>query len=444
MLVYTMKRDFCVVGAGPVGLATALLLAQQGYSVSVYESHADIAVSNANSYPIGVNARGRRALAAISEQLSTDLNHYGLTIDQWNIFAGTFRVASLSSGTVLSTTRADLSRLLLQQARATSAISIYAEHTLTDISLKSRTLTFTTESGDVTVDASSSRVIVADGVRSVARTRLAEQVPDFSPSVEDWGIQFRVLFSPPRTSVAGMNPQVHYIFTSTGVYAASLKDGTWCVVLTATHNDPATPLILSRIASPANVEALKEHVARVAPKASRVLPHHSYVDFFSRHSFSGAVVSCNRLAFDEWCVLIGDAAHSVIPPTGEGVNSGLEDAYVLTRHLDSETPFADFETARLPDLQALNHYARGLRDNVKDPTWARSVANTTVRIVDSVAQRLGLPHASVEDRLFGPNAQGEPYRDVLSPWIRQRQRIFSPLHRGLASLEGIGKGLRAK
>lgn len=26
---------------------------------------------------------------------------------------------------------------------------------------------------------------------------------------------------------------------------------------------------------------------------------------------------------------MGDAAHSVLPPTGEGVNSGLEDAVVL-------------------------------------------------------------------------------------------------------------------
>lgn len=71
------------------------------------------------------------------------------------------------------------------------------------------------------------------------------------------------------------------------------------------------------------------------------------------------------------------AAHSVIPPTGEGVNSGLEDAFLLPEHLSSgsATAFQNFNDARVPDLEALGTYAMHLRDNVAntDPVRDRSL-----------------------------------------------------------------------
>ena len=47
----------------------------------------------------------------------------------------------------------------------------------------------------------------------------------------------------------------------------------------------------------------------------------------------------------EFCVLLGDAAHSVLPPTGEGINSGLEDALVLADAYAASrvTAFADYQ-----------------------------------------------------------------------------------------------------
>jgi flavin-dependent dehydrogenase len=53
-----------------------------------------------------------------------------------------------------------------------------------------------------------------------------------------------------------------------------------------------------------------------------------YVDrelrrFFARRSYRGAVVTVSRLNQGEFVALLGDAAHSVLPATGEGERSSI-------------------------------------------------------------------------------------------------------------------------
>ena len=45
--------DIHIIGAGPVGLAAALLLAAQDRRVTIHEARDAISLTDANSYPIG-------------------------------------------------------------------------------------------------------------------------------------------------------------------------------------------------------------------------------------------------------------------------------------------------------------------------------------------------------------------------------------------------------
>lgn len=130
----------------------------------------------------------------------------------------------------------------------------------------------------------------------------------------------------------------------------------------------------------------------------------------------------------------------MVPPTGEGVNSGLEDAFLLAEYdaRGSATWFADFEAARLPDLAALGEYATVLKDNLRSTDPVRGGADVVVRIVDSVAARLHLPSARIEDRLFGYDAGLTPYRDAIGPWIRERRVLF-PIAKGVVG--GVRRAL---
>jgi 2-polyprenyl-6-methoxyphenol hydroxylase-like FAD-dependent oxidoreductase len=51
------KPIYHIIGGGPVGFATALLLAKEGYQSIVYESRPEIPTNEEESYPICVNPR---------------------------------------------------------------------------------------------------------------------------------------------------------------------------------------------------------------------------------------------------------------------------------------------------------------------------------------------------------------------------------------------------
>lgn len=421
----TSPGEIIVVGAGPVGLAAALLLAHQGRDVTIYEGRDELLLTDDNSYPIGVNVRGQEALRRIDPALLDALRESGEVVEGFVIRAGRRTVARLESGTVIGTTRARLTRILFDAARAESRIRLVTGHRLATLDRQARRLEFTTTAEEsVAVDASRAIVLACDGVWSRTRRALTETVPGFDPVVGDWGVQFRVLFSKAGATAPGLDPAQHHIFTSKGIYAAALPNGVWCVSMTAIKGDPGEELLLFTEATDANVAALRAHLAEHAPLVPPLLDDEDYRAFFSRAPFGGAVVRCPRIAFDEWLVLLGDAAHSVIPPTGEGVNSGLEDAFLLADVLagGSRTPLADYEHDRMPDLEALGEYAWHLKENVRTSGPVDSAANVVVRIASTAAARFGVRDGQVEDRLFGPHATLDRYADTIGPWIAFRDR----------------------
>ncbi|MCS6711900.1 NAD(P)-binding protein [Brachybacterium sp. EF45031] len=66
-----------VLGAGPSGLACALLLAARGHDVTILEAAEQLDLDPTSSYPIGVNPRGQETLRRIDPVLLARLRTEG-------------------------------------------------------------------------------------------------------------------------------------------------------------------------------------------------------------------------------------------------------------------------------------------------------------------------------------------------------------------------------
>jgi kynurenine 3-monooxygenase len=87
-------------------------------------------------------------------------------------------------------------------------------------------------------------------------------------------------------------------------------------------------------------------------------------------------VKCARWSRGQ-AVLIGDAAHAIVPFFGQGMNAGFEDCTVLMEVLDREAgwarAFAELSDSRRPDADAIADLAVEnfveMRDKVSDPEF---------------------------------------------------------------------------
>jgi kynurenine 3-monooxygenase len=466
------STHFIVLGAGPVGLQAALVLSQQGHRVTVYDKVGDTTTLNSleDTYPIGVNRRG---LLSLSQTGTADqVEATGILVDSWQIFAsgGGRRVACLPSGNVYGQTRAQVTNILLQRAQQDPNIDIQWNHALESIDFRSKMLTFvdTKRNARIIVQASdsTSRVLAADGVWSVARAEMErafgaaaaaaaatsdstlcadygfnDHVGKFTSKVTPWAVRFRVLFSTqPGNCCAELDPAVHYVFS--GIYTAIINPGDksgqndhrWCIVLSVMENEEDTAdrdLLLSQDASNENVVKLRSYIERKAPA---LLPLFSEADakaFFRRRTFHGALVAVNRLCAGEWLCLLGDAAHSAIPPTGEGINSGLEDCQILAQGLnhDGSVPtdfFAKFNQARLEHVLCLHEIAIFLNDNFYANN-AEKAARIMAQIVSSIRHSICLGPPSYQELTFGRKSNPPvSYKEVA--------RVFQSNYSGLSTM----------
>jgi kynurenine 3-monooxygenase len=101
-------------------------------------------------------------------------------------------------------------------------------------------------------------------------------------------------------------------------------------------------------------------------------------DYFANAAASLATIRCFPWSFQDKLLLLGDAAHGIVPFFGQGMNCGFEDCVVLEKLMnqykeDWKKIFSEFEAVRKPDGDAIAELAIEnyveMRDKVADPKF---------------------------------------------------------------------------
>jgi kynurenine 3-monooxygenase len=376
------RNDIAVVGAGLVGALIATLLTQRGFRVTVYEKRPDPRLggfSGGRSINLALAERGLHALRAtgLAEQvLEQAVMMRGRMVHDPAGHSGLQRYGVDDSEVIWSVSRGGLNTLMLDAAEAAGA-TIHFDQGLAGADLERGTLTLRAADGsERTVDAPV--VIGADGAGSALRAAMHRHVP-LGERVEELGHGYKELEIPPgkdpgapfaiERNALHIWPRGHYM-----CIALPNREGSFTVTLFL-PNDGEHPSFRT-IAGAAAAEAF---FRTEFSDALDLMPE--FEADWSEHP----VGSLATLYLDRWhiggrALLIGDAAHAIVPFHGQGMNCGFEDAAELAE-LFAATPddpaavFAAFEASRKPNADAiaqmaLENYVE-MRDKVADPRFLR-------------------------------------------------------------------------
>ena len=136
------------------------------------------------------------------------------------------------------------------------------------------------------------------------------------------------------------------------------------------HARPGAP----SFASLDTPQAVREFFARDFADAVPLMPDYEH-DFATNPTGLLGTLYLDRWHIDGRALLLGDAAHAIVPFHGQGMNCGFEDAVELADLMDDATTdaagvFAEFQRRRKPNADAiaamaLENYVE-MRDSVAD------------------------------------------------------------------------------
>ncbi|MEO8906323.1 MAG: methyltransferase [Polyangiaceae bacterium] len=369
-----------VVGAGLAGSLLAIYLARRGQEVVVFE-RCDDTFSVGEKRPalnITLCERGLNALAGVGlRQAVLDL---AVPARGRRVHAPDGGLAYQPYGNkgeaIYSIPRAHLNAVLLQAVRREPGVRVQFDRKCLGLDLARGIAQFEDTTSGAQVEVQADRIFGADGAYSAVRGQL-QKTEHFNYSQQYWrngGYKSLTIPALPDGSSV-LEPDALHIWPrgSRMLIGFPNRDGsfTCSLLLPFTGQDSFESL--------PDPESLHAFFSATFPDAAGLIPGLAQ-QFFARPANSLLTVRSGPWSFRDRVLLIGDAAHAVLPSLGQGANAAFEDCAVLDRCLqkypsDWRSVFAEFERLRKPNLDVLAdlciaHFEE-LTDLVADPKFLK-------------------------------------------------------------------------
>ena len=385
-----MAQQITLIGGGLVGALLAQQLAGRGFKVDVFEKRPDPRIAGfvgGRSINLALAERGLHALrqAGLADDvLQRAVMMRGRMVHTRDGRSGLQRYGVDDSEVIWSVSRGALNMLLLDAAEA-AGVRFHFGQSLVDADFDAGRIRLADETGAAR-DIDAPVVIGADGAGSALRAAMNHHTP-LGERVEALGHAYKELEIPP----AGTLP-AELVDRSGGHHQFALephalhiwpRGGYMCIALPNTEGSFTVTLFLPALGAHPSFATLPD------AKAARAFFEHDFPDVlplvpdFANDYDGHPVGTLSTLYLRQWhlggkALLVGDAAHAIVPFHGQGMNCGFEDTVVLASLMaqapdDTDEVFAEFQRIRQPNsdaiaAMALENYVE-MRDSVADPHY---------------------------------------------------------------------------
>ncbi len=353
-------RGLTIVGAGLAGALLALLLARRGLAVTLYERRADPRQSQperGRSINLALASRGMQALerAGVMERVRPLLIAMRGRMVHEHATQPTLQPYGQRAHEVIwSVGRAELNRVLIEEATRRGGVRVHFNQLCLGADVHAGKLRFRDQPGGAEYAVPLAATIATDGAGSAVRASLV--AARLLKAREEWLDHDYKELTIPAALGGALERHALHIWPRGGFMLIALPnlDGSFTATLFLARRGPRSFAELDSAA------AVTGFFTREFPDAVPLLPQLP-TQFAAHPQGQLGTVHCAPWYVGGDVLLLGDAAHAIVPFHGQGMNAAFEDCAVLDalldEHQDWPALFSAFEHARRPNTAAIAQMA---------------------------------------------------------------------------------------
>jgi kynurenine 3-monooxygenase len=347
-----------IVGGGLVGSLHAIMMARKGFEVEVFERRPDIRnveLAAGRSINLACSNRGWAALEAadMDEEIRTiSIPMYGRSIHATD---GTIsnQPYGLEGEAIYSVSRGDLNLRLIRKAAEFPNVQLYFNEKCLDVDLDTNDLKFQNTKNNRRRTIQANRIFATDGAFSAVRNRMM-RIDRFNYSQYFLKHGYKELLLPTNEDgTHKLNKNALHIWPRGGFMLIALPnlDGSFtCTMFNPFEGENSFGSLKTR-------SDVTRFFRKEFPDFFEIMPEVEE-EYFRNPTSSLVVVRCEPWNYKDQILLLGDAAHAIVPFYGQGMNAGFEDVRIFSEMHDSfkgdcGVIFKKFAELRKPDGDAI-------------------------------------------------------------------------------------------
>ncbi|MCH9660265.1 MAG: FAD-dependent monooxygenase [Bacteroidetes bacterium] len=359
-----MEKDqnILIIGAGLCGSLLALRMAQRGYQVQLVEKRPDlrkVTQDAGRSINLALSDRGLKGLrlAGVEEQarkLCIPMLGRMIHDKEGNTFLSKY--SGREDEYINSISRPGLNQLLLDEAEQMPNVTLAFNQGCRQVDLENATATFkdyitgeeNTFSGDV--------ILGTDGAGSVVRKSMFNHKKFLFSFSQEWLTHGYKELEIPALENGGYRTEKAALHIwprgEDMLIALPNLDGSFTVTLFAPYKN--SDYCFDNLTTQ---EKVTEYFSKEYPDALALMPNLAE-EFFDNPTGPLGTIKCSPWNSYGKTLLLGDAAHAIVPFYGQGMNASFEDVVVfdtmVAKHAGNWTHiFSAYEKARKKDTDAI-------------------------------------------------------------------------------------------
>jgi len=372
------KSKITLVGSGLAGPLLAISLKKRGYPAEIFERRPDmrhVRISAGRSINLALSTRGIHALREAGVWGAIEKIIVPMKGRMMHSVTGelTFQPYGKNDSEVInSVSRAELN-IELMNAAEERGVNIHFQKRCTGFDLRSGAVHLHDEESGALSTIDSDVVIGTDGANSAIRAEFLKTPRfNFSQQYLDYGYKELTIAARPDGGHA-METHALHIWPRGSYMLIALPniDGTFgCILFLPFEGENSFAQLDQQNKV---VEFFTAHFPDVVPLMPKLAEN-----FFANPIGSMVTIKCSPWHHDGRALLLGDAAHAIVPFFGQGLNCSFEDCTCLLELLDrrglqGSQLFTEFERGRKPNTDAIADLAVEnfveMRDRVADPRF---------------------------------------------------------------------------